>query len=70
MDGSTLKLSNLNISGLDVDFTADIDGVEFYGRTHLKLNGTIDFEVTEDISSNFHIEYEEGEEPISEETTE
>lgn len=64
MDGSTISLSALNISGLDVDFTADIDGVEFYGRTHLKLNGTIDFEVTEDISSNFHIEYEEGEEPI------
>lgn len=64
MDGSTISLSNLDISGLNVDFTADIDGVEFYGRTHLKLSGTIDFEITEDISSNFHIEYEEGEEPL------
>ena len=64
MDGSTLKLSNLDISGLNVNFTADIDGVEFYGRTHLKLNGTIDFEVTEEINSSFHIEYEEGEEPL------
>lgn len=70
MDGSTLSLPTLDVSGLDVNFTADIDGVEFYGRTHLKLNGTIDFEITEDISSNFHIEYEEGEEPITEETTE
>lgn len=64
MDGSTLSFSSANISGLDVDFIADIDGQEFYGRTPLKLNGTIDFEVTEDISSNFYIEYEDDESPI------
>jgi hypothetical protein len=64
MDGSTLSFSSAKISGLDVDFIADIDGQEFYGRTPLILNGTIDFEVTEDISSNFYIEYEDDESPI------
>lgn len=65
MDGSTLSFSSAyNISDLDVDFIADIDGQEFYGRTPLILNGTIDFEVTEDISSNFYIEYEDDESPI------
>jgi len=62
MDGSTLSFSH--VSGLNVDFIADIDGQEFYGRTYLILKGTIDFEVTEDISSNFYIEYEEDESPI------
>lgn len=64
MDGSTLSFSSVGISGLDVDFIADIDGQEFYGRTHLILNGTIDFEVAEEISSNFYIEYENNESPI------
>jgi hypothetical protein len=64
MDGSTLSFSSAYIGGLDVDFIADIDGQEFYGRTPLILNGTIDFEVTEDISSNFYIEYEDDESPI------
>ena len=64
MDGSTLSFSSVDISGLDVDFIADIDGQEFYGRTHLILNGTIDFEVAEEISSNFYIEYENDESPI------
>ena len=64
MDGSTLRFSSVDISGLDVDFIADIDGQEFYGRTHLILNGTIDFEVAEEISSNFYIEYEDGENHI------
>lgn len=64
MDGSTLSFSSVNISGLDVDFIADIDGQEFYGRTPLILNGTIDFEVAEEISSNFYIEYENNESPI------
>ena len=64
MDGSTLSFSSVDISGLDVDFIADIDGQEFYGRTHLILNGTIDFEVAEEISSNFYIEYEDGENHI------
>lgn len=64
MDGSTLSFSSVDISGLDVDFIADIDGQEFYGRTHLILNGTIDFEVAEEISSNFYIEYENNESPI------
>lgn len=64
MDGSTLRFSSVDISGLDVDFIADIDGQEFYGRTHLILNGTIDFEVAEEISSNFYIEYENDESPI------
>jgi hypothetical protein len=64
MDGSTLSFSSAKINGLDVDFIADIDGQEFYGRTPLILNGTIDFEVTEDISSNFYIEYEDDENPI------
>lgn len=65
MDGSTLSFSSLDISGLDVDFIADIDGQEFYGRTHLILKGTIDFEVIEDISSNFYIEYEDNENHIN-----
>ena len=65
MDGSTLSFSSVDISGLDVDFIADIDGQEFYGRTHLILNGTIDFEVAEEISSNFYIEYENNESPIN-----
>ena len=64
MDGSTLSFSSVDISGLDVDFIADIDGQEFYGRTHLILNGTIDFEVAEEISSNFYIEYEDDENHI------
>ena len=64
MDGSTLSFPSVDISGLDVDFIADIDGQEFYGRTHLILNGTIDFEVAEEISSNFYIEYENNESPI------
>ena len=64
MDGSTLSFSSVDISGLDVDFIADIDGQEFYGRTHLILNGTIDFEVAEEISSNFYIEYENDENHI------
>ena len=64
MDGSTLRFSSVDISGLDVDFIADIDGQEFYGRTHLILNGTIDFEVAEEISSNFYIEYEDNENHI------
>lgn len=64
MDGSTLSFSSVDISRLDVDFIADIDGQEFYGRTHLILNGTIDFEVAEEISSNFYIEYENNESPI------
>ena len=64
MDGSTLRFSSVDISGLDVDFIADIDGQEFYGRTHLILNGTIDFEVAEEISSNFYIEYEDDENHI------
>lgn len=65
MDGSTLSFSSVDISGLDVDFIADIDGQEFYGRTHLILNGTIDFEVAEEISSNFYIEYEDNENYIN-----
>lgn len=64
VDGSTLTINKLNLSGLDIKFKAKIDGQDFYGKTHITLKGTIDFEVTEDISSNFHIEYEEGEEPI------
>lgn len=64
MDGSTLSFSSVDISRLDVDFIADIDGQEFYGRTHLILKGTIDFEVAEEISSNFYIEYENNESPI------
>lgn len=64
MDGSTLRFSSVDISGLDVDFIADIDRQEFYGRTHLILNGTIDFEVAEEISSNFYIEYEDDENHI------
>lgn len=64
MDGSTLSFSSVDIGGLDVDFIADIDGQEFYGRTHLILNGTIDFEVAEEISSNFYIEYEGDENHI------
>lgn len=63
MDGSTLSFSSIN-PGIDVDFIADIDGQEFYGRTRLILKGTIDFEVIEDISSNFYIEYENNESPI------
>lgn len=65
MDGSTLSFPSVSISNLDVDFIADIDGQEFYGRTHLILNGTIDFEVAEEISSNFYIEYENNESPIN-----
>lgn len=64
MDGSKLSFSSVDMSALNVDFIADIDGQEFYGRTHLILKGTIDFEVAEEISSNFYIEYEDDESPI------
>ena len=65
MDGSKLSFSSVDMSALNVDFIADIDGQEFYGRTHLILKGTIDFEVAEEISSNFYIEYENNESPIN-----
>lgn len=70
-DTSVIKLNNIS-TGKYLIYEAEIDGAPFTGKVPIILSGDISFEVTEDISSDFQVEYEEGETPIEpeEETTE
>lgn len=68
-DTSVIKLNNINTYKCLI-YEAEIDGAPFTGKVPIILFGEISFEVIEDISSDFQVEYEEGETPIEPEEEE